>query len=473
MQNMFEPKLTLKRVYILPILCFLLLFSASPALSFEETGALEGDWEGFIGVPGTKIPIILHLYSLDESLTGAMDIPAQGAFGLELNEILADGSSLNFKIPVLAGSFEGGFDRQAGTISGTWSQGGGSFLMTFSRVEGEVTAPPARPQTPSETDDYISENLTFPSREEGITLGGTLTRPKGAEKAPAFILLSGSGTQERDHTVMGHKTFLVLANYLTRNGYAVLRIDDRGIGESNGNPNLAGLKNLTQDALGAWDLLASNPAIDADKIGLIGISQGGMIAVNTGLEEPRISSLILLSSPLQGYKETIPIQVKALNIAAGASEQTAEANANLQRQIMEMLISEPTPEAGGEKVKTFLASLGMPETEVEKQVSVMITPAYYSFIGHNPAADLEKSKAPVLAIYGSKDLQVSAIGNIKIIENLSEGGRENITTFTFENLNHLLQTAETGMVKEYATIEETMAPKVLETILNWLKNDIS
>lgn len=453
---------------------FVFLFSPAVFLMVyaqEPTETVLGDWQGNIEAPGIKIPVVVHFLLEGNTLTGLMDSPSQNAFGLKIADIKIPDGKLLFTVPQINGSYQGTFSDDKSSLAGTWSQGGTTIPLNFSKAETGAIPLPKRPQTPELPFPYVSQDVTFQSRGPGVVLAGTLTHPNKGGQFPAFVLLSGSGLQDRDHTVAGHKTYLVLADFLTRKGYAVLRYDDRGFGLSGGDASLSSLEALTGDALGAFDYLAGHSKIDVGMIGYIGISQGGMIAVRASALERYVASLILLSSPLRGYKDVTVYQAGALALASGESEDVAKTRAVMQQVIMDILAADQLMEKISASLQTYLTSVGFTPDKATAQIRVLLSPPYYTFVNYSPAEDIERTSIPVLAIYGGLDLQVSAKDNTNIINELNETREEKIQTVTFECLNHLLQTAEDGLPAEYYKIEETLSALVLEAVSDWLEQE--
>ena len=305
----------------------------------------------------------------------------------------------------------------------------------------------------------------------GVTLSGTLTLPKAVVRAPAVLLISGSGPQDRDELVFGHRPFLVLADHLTRQGVAVLRMDDRGIGKSTGQFATATSEDFADDAAAGVSFLQKHARINPARIGLVGHSEGGLVAPLVATRAPGVAYLVLLAAPGVDGAAILIEQSARIGRAAGMSEEAITQNQGMQRKIFEIVRTEPDQAARLEKIKATLA--GLPAGAAESQARQASLPWFRFFLAHDPAAVLEKVKQPVLALTGSLDLQVPPTQNMPPIKAaLERGGNRDVTIDTPEGLNHLFQTAKTGALTEYSAIEETFAPAALERISTWIASRV-
>ena len=339
-----------------------------------------------------------------------------------------------------------------------------------------------RPQTPVEPFPYISEAFQFDNEEANITLHGTLTIPEGDGPFPAAILISGSGPSDRDQTILDHKNFLVIADHLTRQGIAVLRYDDRGVGESKGNHYQATSMDLANDTQAAFLALAKQGKIDAAHIGLIGHSEGGMIAPIVASRVPTIDFVVLLAGPGVPIDDLMILQNRKYYQSLGLGEDELDSNEKFNRSLYSLL---DTDQPISELYDTLLPmihgyynsipeenqNLFGPSKEVYYMsiVGTLASPWYSYFLKFNPIPYLEKTKCPVLAVNGNKDIQVIAFQNLGGIEEaLSISGNEDFTIKEYSGLNHLFQKCETCTVKEYGELEETFSKKVLDDMTKWI-----
>ncbi len=349
-------------------------------------------------------------------------------------------------------------------ITGTWSD----------TIEA---APPDRPQEPLPPFPYRTEEVTFENAAAGITLAGTLTMPSQGAGFPAVVLLTGSGPQNRDEALFGHKPFLVLADHLTRRGIAVLRFDDRGVGSSEGSQTGATSADFATDADAALDYLRTRPGIDHTATGLAGHSEGGLIAFIAAAHHPeKVAFVVSMAGPGVKGEEISVMQTEDIIFARGTAPDAAKMAAAKQRRDLALIFGNTKEfvEANVDSLASVIApGFGFLTDDLKKQVRGQIvasnTPWWRFFATHDPAADLEKITCPVLAVNGDKDLQVRSSVNLPAIRAaLERGGNTTVETIVYPNLNHLFQTTETGDIEEYGLIEETFSPQVLNDIADWI-----
>lgn len=448
----------------------------SPAVTppSPENAPIVGHWHGTLEVGGgMELPVIFHIRDSDGSLKATLDSPNQGANGIPVATVTFEAPRVELELPVVNGHFEGELE-DVDTIHGTWSQNGMSFDLVLERGE-ESVALPNRPQEPKAPFPYKTEEVRVASAGKGVTLAGTLTLPDSQAPSPAAILISGSGAQNRDEELMGHKPFLVLADHLTRNGIAVLRMDDRGVGESSGIFAVATSADFADDVLGAVEFL--DERADIGPIGLIGHSEGGLIAPMVANRSPKVRFVVLMAGPGVIGEEILYAQAELLIKASGGTDMMAAANRSNQEAIFAIVREEEDPAKRRDRLQTAileaLSAQGLSsearEAQARAQLTQLMTPWFRYFLTYDPKPALEKLECPVLAIIGEKDLQVPAKENLEAIESaLARGGNADFEVKELPSLNHLFQTAETGSMGEYAQIEETMAPLTLETMAQWI-----
>jgi pimeloyl-ACP methyl ester carboxylesterase len=427
-----------------------------------------GDWMGTLDINGKPHRIALHLKHDDGRWSGNFDSLDQGARGIGMDQVEVDGNKLVWKMAAAGIVYEGAFDPASGAISGTLLQGGGKLPLQFKHA-----APPPpllRPQEPKAPFPYVSEAVSYPNPQaEGVRLAGTLTRPKGPGKFPAVLLITGSGAQNRDEEIFGHKPFLLIADFLTRHGIAVLRVDDRGTAESTGKFATATTADFATDVMAGVQFLLKRPEIDAKHIGLLGHSEGGAIAPMVAVRMPEVAFLILLAGTGVPGDETIVQQVYRGNLAGGASEESARQARELERAILNIVKAEPDAEAQQRKLMALAEATPGLQQILKAESPRLNSPWYRYFISHDPRPVLANVKIPVLALNGAKDTQVDAEQNLPAIEAaLRKGGNRDVTIKLLPGLNHLFQQCKTGALAEYETIEQTMAPEVLDLIADWI-----
>ncbi|MBN1821094.1 MAG: alpha/beta fold hydrolase [Prolixibacteraceae bacterium] len=462
----------MKTIKHLLFLSFLIIILSLNSIAQEKA---IGNWSGKLELPGTKLEIIFKISVSEENKTvAAMDVPQQGAAGISVDKIVATNDSLQLTISVINGIFSGAFaDEQ--TLVGTWSQNGMTFPLTLSKTETVTEL--KRPQTPVKPYPYTEEEVSFKNKNDSVSLAGTLTIPEGPGKFPVVILITGSGAQDRDETIFGHKPFLVLADHLTRNGFAVLRTDDRGVGGSEGNIRDVTSEELAGDVLAGLEFLKNHNKIDASKIGLIGHSEGGIIAPIAANLTDDVNFIIMWAGPGINGEQILYEQGELINRAAGLTEELIQHNREIQSEIFSVLLNESDTKEIYHQLQNAYSG-GMYEelsNEQKKIINQRImgvnTPWFKFFLKYDPYPTLKKVKCPVLALIGEKDIQVPPKANLEAIEKaFTKGGNKNFKVQELKNLNHMFQNCETGAISEYGEIEETIAPEALKVMTGWLKD---
>lgn len=442
---------------------------------------IEGIWMGNLTIPGgLKLRIVFNISTNpDGSINASMDSPDQGVSGIPVETISYKDSNLNLGVKSIGGSFEGIYKENNKTIEGEWKQAGSVFPLVLDRIE---KAPDThREQEPVKPYPYTEEDVVYENKEARVKLAGTLTLPKSEGPFPAVILITGSGPQNRNEELMGHRPFLVLSDYLTRQGIAVLRVDDRGVGGSTGNFSQATTEDFAGDVLRGVEFLKNRKEIDSSRIGLIGHSEGGLIAPMVAVKSPDIAFIVLMAAPGVTGEEILYMQSDRIARAEGASNDTIVHNEALMKKMYSVVKEEENNTIAEEKLREILRaelantseqnreSSGYSEAALDSQLTALSSPWMRFFLTYDPRPALTKVKCPVLVINGEKDLQVPPEENLRAIdEALKAGGNKDYTVKELPDLNHLFQTAETGSPSEYAKIEETISPAALEIIGNWI-----
>ncbi|MFT4253758.1 MAG: alpha/beta fold hydrolase [Caulobacter sp.] len=434
----------------------------APAVAAAQVGPIVGDWYGTLAVGPTKLPLVFHV---KPDGSGSIDSPAQRAMGMPATASYADGK-VRLVLIAPAAVFEGRISTDAGTLTGQWLQGGASLPLTLSRTPPAV-APAKRPQTPRPPFPYRAEEVSYVNPASGLKLAGTLTLPQGEGPFPAAVLITGSGAQDRDETIYEHKPFLVLADALTRRGVAVLRVDDRGVGGSEaGDLRTATSADFATDVAAGVAFLRARKDIDAGRVGLIGHSEGGVIAPMVAAEDPKIAFLVLMAGTGLPGGEVLKTQARDLALANGVPAAKAEEQARLVADANAVVLGEADPGKVRPRVVALFTERGAPQSMAELQGRLFSSAWYKAFLTLDPAVYLRRVRAPVLALNGEKDLQVSAAENLPAIRAALAGDRD-VTVLALPGLNHLFQTAGTGSPLEYVEIEETITPSALATIVDW------
>lgn len=440
-----------------------------------------GHWEGEIELPdgAGKLGVIINLRAPegDGPWSGTIDIPAQGAKDLPLSEIVIEATRATFAIGSVPGQpvFQGAL--KDGKISGSFSQGDLALPFTLGR---ERTVQTAKPQDPKPPFPYKIDEVTY--QNGAIKIAGTLNIPAGTGPFPAVLLITGSGSQDRDETIFGHHPFWILADHLCRQGIAVLRADDRGMGGSSGNPETATSADLAQDVLAGVRFLKEQPAIDPARIGLLGHSEGGVIAPLAASQSPDVAFLVLLAGTGVPGEEIVLKQIELIARADGDGEEAIATQVARQKRIFNALRTMSPADADAEIRRVIslslqdlsiekVRSMGGAITVTERQIKQLTSPWFRFFATFDPRVALRQLKRPpLLALNGERDLQVSADQNLPEIEKaLQAAGNKDVTVVKLPGLNHLFQPALTGSPVEYAGSEVTIDPAVLERISSWIR----
>jgi pimeloyl-ACP methyl ester carboxylesterase len=441
-----------------------LLFGLVLAAGIASAQEISGDWLGVLG--STKLRIAIHINKDAAGVfRGTMDSLDQGAMGIKLSNITFKDGALRFAVDIVRGHYEGKLQPD-GSIDGTWNQGAPLPLVLKRGNAPEASL--RRPQNPAKPYPYREEEVTYENKQARIKLAGTLTTPHGDGPFTAVLLITGSGAQDRDESLMGHKPFLVLSDYLTRHGIEVLRVDDRSVGGSGGNFATSTTADFATDVEAGVAFLKTRAEVDHRKIGLIGHSEGGMIAPMVAARNRDVAFIVMMAGVGIPGTDLIVEQVRALALAAGGSREHADRAAAQQREIVTLVRDEKDLDTLKLKLRDLLPK-NVPADQVEPAITQLISPWYRYLMAFDPAPVVMKVTCPVLVLNGDKDLQVPSKINLPAIRKaLESGGNKKFEVVEFPGLNHLFQTATTGLVTEYAQIEETIAPVALEKIATWV-----
>jgi pimeloyl-ACP methyl ester carboxylesterase len=452
----------------------------TPAKGVPGKG-LVGYWQGSLKPsPIVELRLVLEVTNSKAGmLEGTMISVDQGGVRIPVAPLTETSGAVHLETKSVGGAFDGRLSGDGSEISGDWKQGGNTLPLLFKRLPKAPKL--GRNQEPNRPYPYRDEEVVVQNPAAGVTLAGTLTIPQGNGPFPAVVLITGSGPQDRDEAIMGHRPFLVLADHLTRNGIAVLRYDDRGIGKSTGNFSKATNSDFVEDTLAIVSWLKTRKEVDPRRIGLVGHSEGGVIAPRAAVKSTDVAFIVLLAGVGVPTSDLLSRQGRDLMRVMGADESTIERNSSVQQEIFRLLnagkdaaeteknirelfrqqIEELTPEQR--------AALGYSDSAVDSQIQMVMSPWFRDLLRYDPRPTLRQVKCPVLAINGEKDLQVSAKENLAAIrEALAAGGNAKVRIVETPGLNHLFQTCSTGAIAEYAQIEETIAPSVLQLISSWI-----
>ncbi len=435
----------------------------------QNQDRFTGSWAGTLNAGGQELRTVFHIQKQGDSLSATMDSPDQGAKGIPVARVHTKRDSLTLRVKVAGGTYKGLIKKGDTVIEGNWEQRGRSFPLTLSPASEADMSRPARPQHPEPPYPYKEEKLRIQHPDAGFELTGTLTLPEGDGPFPGLVLVSGSGPQSRDSKVAGHKLFHVLADHLTRQGFAVLRYDERGVGESGGSFEGATTKDLAGDAAAVVRKLREHASIDQEQVGILGMSEGGLIAPMVHDKMEQLDFMVLMGGPaVPGSK--ILVEQKARIVSASAPGVDPDSIRKAQRELMAAVKKGEDSASVAEHAKPILKEQGLAGDRLNSQLAQLTSPWFRYFVNYDPKPSLEKVDVPTLALYGSKDLQVPPQQNAEPMQNaLGKSPSEDFTVKTLEGLNHLMQPAETGSPNAYSKIETTMDPKALEAVSGWLR----
>ncbi len=441
--------------------------------------SIEGKWYGTLQIENSQLPLTFNFSMVGDSLKGTMDSPSQGVSNIPVESVKYENSILHIKHSSIMMEYTGVYTGEK--IIGTFRQSGLTLPLNLSK---RAPSGSGRPQLPQKPYPYRSEEVLFTNYKDSIVLSGTLTLPSEGTLYNAVILISGSGPQNRDEEIMGHKPFLVISDYLTKLGLAVLRFDDRGFGLSGGNFAKAITTDFAEDVYWAYRFLRERD--DIGKIALIGHSEGGAVAsIVASQYKSEISSIVLMAGTALPGRDIILAQQELISAAGGIPSADIEAYRKVNEKIFDLLSQKidnlPAVRLQIAEILRDEMKGTIPENIIRDQVNSLTSPWMLFFLNYNPAESLKSVTCPILAINGTKDLQVPYKENLDAIYYAVTGEKRpdnrivihsniNVTTIEFEGLNHLFQQAKSGHPNEYSTIEETVNPKVLETIGNWIKS---
>lgn len=454
------------------------IFNSSFCQDQFSMKSLEGSWLGRIEVNSVVLRVVFNI-STDErdSLLVTLDSPDQGAKDIKVGPLTISGDQISIKAPLLLAEYTGTIKNDT-LMEGSLKQAGRTFPLVLVKSEKPIAI--NRPQEPKPPFPYKSEDIKFRNEKAGITLGGTVTVPDGPGPFPAVIMITGSGSQNRNEELMAHKPFWVIADYLSRNGIAVLRYDDRGVGQSENTSAPSTSADFATDAIAAFNYLKTAGKIDTTAIGLAGHSEGGLIAAIAASGNPGIAFVISLAGPGVSGEQILYRQNYDLNKASGMNEKDLKALISMSRKMYAVIKKEPDNNKATEEMtailKRSMEKQKAPAEEVEKALkgfpasaATLTSPWYRTFIVTDPASYWKKVTCPVLALNGDKDLQVAADVNLPaILKAVRSGGNQNVTVIDYPGLNHLFQHCKTGLPAEYGEIEETFSPEVLKTMADWI-----
>lgn len=466
---------------------FIIFFSV---IGFSQN--IIGNWEGVLQIQKNEIPIVFHISSdTNGKFIATFDSPKQKAFNLACSDVIVTDDSVILMMQILKGRYSGKLNENNNQLTGTWFQGGGSLPLNVIKTSDKATIKEIkRPQIPKPPFNYNVDSVEYDNAGKTVHLAATLTYPKTMGPFTVAVMITGSGLQDRDETILNHKPFAVIADYLTKNGIAVLRVDDRNMGKSTGDVIHATSADFANDVITSIQYLLTRKEIDKNKIGVIGHSEGGFIAPMIYTKWPELSfivslagtgvsgSEILLKQQTDGLKNQVSNE--AFNAYYSLTKQTLQIihdRSNKNDSVMLIKTKKVFNDLKASLPDSILKALNMKNTSAElyanAQVKPELKPWLKYFIATEPDEFWSKVKCPVLALNGEKDIQVYANQNIPaIMASLKKAGNKNVTAKIIPGLNHLFQHCKSCTVEEYGELEETFDTETLKIISNWIKETV-
>ena len=471
----------MKSIYLSSIaILFVLLTTAQTPIE---------NWSGILNAGGQKIELRLHLkHNADNTYSASWDVPIQKAIGIPASKTSLSNNKLSVEIKMIGAGYEGTITDKGDKIEGTWNQSGMNFPLNFTPFqEGQAAAVATKPQTPKPPFNYEVNEFTYQGQDTKLTYGATITYPKDNTKHPLVILITGSGKQDRDESIFDHKPFAVLADYLTRKGFVVMRVDDRGAGKSTGNFNNSTTADFALDVEEHINYAKKLSMVDSNKIGLLGHSEGGLIAPMVAARNSSVAFIILMAGPAIPIIDLMALQNEKVLKSVGIAPAAIEAYLPLYRQIMKSVIAAKDKQDAIEQANTltkdwfqktdkaFVKGTTNISTEADinhyatSMAETLSTPWWKFFASYDPQPTLLKLQCPVLALNGTADIQVPANENLTAMESIfKKSGNSRVSIQIMEGMNHLFQKCTACTVAEYGQLETTMEPAVLELLGKWL-----
>lgn len=428
----------------------------------------EGTWLGTLTADGESTRMVFNLSrGPDRAYAGTMDLPDQGLIGQPIDEVTVDGSHVVLALTAVQASYTGTMSADGLSLEGTVAVPGTLYPLRVEKQPGPLDY--RRPQDPVPPFPYRSRDVTFVNSEAGVTLAGTLTWPEGPGPFKTVVLISGSGAQNRNSELANHRPFLVLSDALTRAGIATLRYDDRGFAASTGDHAAATSVDFAGDARAAVQFLRQQSDFPVAAVGLVGHSEGGLIAPMAADGNADVGFLVLLAAPSIPGDQLLLSQARAIGAANGVPPSEIEATEQLSRRLYACFFETPEPRALEAKLRTVLGAEGIDGEDQDALIARLIVPWMRFYVTYDPMPVLRRTSIPLLALNGSLDLQVLAELNLPPIEEaLAEAGNSRTTVQKLDGLNHLFQHAGDGSPTEYVKLPETLAAEVLTLVVNWI-----
>jgi uncharacterized protein len=464
------------RIALLAGLCVSL--AAVPGAAQQSAGdnRFAGYWAGVLRVPNGQLRLAIDVTRSPSGALAASLISLDQGNAVVPGTIAIRGDSMI--VAMAAITYTAAISAAGDSLRGIFRQGASLPLDLGRATRPAAPAPPARPQEPKPPFPYAMQDVTFES-VPGVRLAGTITRPAGNGPFPAVVMVTGSGAQDRNEELLGHKPFLVIADYLARHGIAALRYDDRGFAKSTGNFAASTTADFANDAEAAVKFLRAQPGIAPNKVGIIGHSEGGEIAPIVAARSKDVAFIVLLAGPGIPGDSILLLQEAMIAAAAGTPSALIQRSTDANRRLFaELKAARDSTDAAArlsavsrrmvETLSPDERALGTSQLAVAQEQ--LLAPWMRYFIRLDPRPALRQVHVPVLALNGTLDLQVPYREDLAAIDTaLMQAGNKNVRVVPMPGLNHLFQTAKTGSPSEYASIPETFSPAALELIASWIR----
>lgn len=435
-----------------------------------------GDW--YATLKAANLPLVFHITKNKKNYGITVDSPKQKAFDMPGTISISKGNRLKVEMKNLGVLYEGVYYPDS--ISGIFQQGVIVENLTFFNKPKEKKEL-KRPQNPNPPFSYNIEEVKFMNLQDSFYLAGTLTLPKNKNQTPAIVLISGSGPQNRDEEIMGHKPFWVLADYLSNFGYAVLRYDDRGTNASGGDFASATTLDFALDGESAIEYLKGRDDIDSNKIVVIGHSEGGLICNILGARIKNLSGIVSLAGTSIRGDSILQIQTKLISQSKNASDLELDITQGYNKEIFRAIVASSSPADAKddlEKIskkwtktmcKNDIIKKNDKKDVIQSVNETMLNPWMYEFVKYSPSEDIKNLDCNVLVLIGSKDIQVTSKENIEGYKKLLPKNRKLQTVKELKGLNHLFQKCSLCTISEYGQLEETFSMDAMEEIRDFLK----
>lgn len=443
---------------------------------------VKGAWLGTMDIPnGPTLRIGVEVFKkADNNWGGNIASLDQGARYMLVSSVVIEENIFTLQIANAPVSVVGNFNKDKNVIDAKFKQGNSEFDLILHKVSAlpEVE----RAQTPKKITAYIQQEVNYKNAVDDIWLAGTLTSPKGKQKHPAIMLVAGSGPNHRDSYHAGHRTFKVLADHFTKLGYVVLRSDKRGVYKSSGDYGEASIENFVLDTQAGINFLKSHQRVDPNKIILIGHSEGSLVSIMAA-EKESVHGIVSLAGPGMAVLDILLLQDQTEPAAKGATKAETDILLNFSKRFYNMVLNTPSVDIRKQKALKLYDNLTDYEAEVIAKwvnknngtlsINSAASDSFYEFLQQNPIPYWEKYQGKILVLNGKKDSQVPAQENVAGIVAAINTNKASVDTKVFDGVNHLFQPAITGSIDEYSNIEETIEPKVLAFISQWLQQNFS